>query len=152
MSSARSQSDDSSRPPAAALPAAATLTDAARSIEAATTDDGAPVHLVGHSLGGLTALAVALDRPEHPDLSWIYLPHAKQGPANRVTYMSNYSPGNAPEGKTSFLVEITWPGREAFPARGYVDEVLGGLAAAGMGSGARASAGGGIASALASTA
>ena len=81
---------------------------------------------------GLVSYLVALDRPEHPDLSWIYLPHAKQGPANRVTYMSNYSPGNAPEGKTSFLVEITWPGHTPYPGDEYVDEVLTGLETAGV--------------------
>ncbi len=40
------------------------VADAAGAIEAATADDGVPVHLVGHSLGGLTALAVTLDRPD----------------------------------------------------------------------------------------
>ena len=34
----------------------------------------------------LVSFLVALDRPEHPDLSWIYLPQRAQGPANRVTY------------------------------------------------------------------
>ena len=53
---------------------------------------------------GLGSFLVALDRPEHPDYSWVYLPHASQGPGNRVTYMSNYSPGNAPEGKTSVML------------------------------------------------
>ena len=81
---------------------------------------------------GLVSYLVALDRPEHPDLSWIYLPHPEQGPANRVTYMSNYSPGNAPEGKTSFLVEVTWPG-EAEPAGSELErEVLAGLEHAGL--------------------
>jgi protoporphyrinogen oxidase len=80
----------------------------------------------------LVSFLVALDRPEHPDLSWIYLPQRAQGPANRVTYMSNYSPGNAPEGKTSFLVEATWPGREAYPGSEFEEEVLAGLAHAGL--------------------
>jgi protoporphyrinogen oxidase len=60
----------------------------------------------------MTCVLLALDRPEHPNLSWIYLPHEAQGPANRVTYMSNYSPGNAPEGKTSLMCEITSPGEQ----------------------------------------
>jgi protoporphyrinogen oxidase len=38
---------------------------------------------------GIVCVLLALDRPQHPDLSWIYLPHAAQGPANRITYMSN---------------------------------------------------------------
>lgn len=40
------------------------VADAVRAIEEATGEARAPVHLVGHSLGGLTALAVALDRPD----------------------------------------------------------------------------------------
>jgi protoporphyrinogen oxidase len=44
---------------------------------------------------------------------WVYLPHEWQGPANRVTYLSNYSPDNAPDGKGSILAEVTYaPGEE----------------------------------------
>jgi len=81
---------------------------------------------------GLVSFLVALDRPEHPDLSWVYLPHHDQGPANRVTYMSNYSPGNAPEGKTSFLVEVTWPMKQPFPGSELEREVLEGISRAGL--------------------
>jgi len=80
----------------------------------------------------LVSYLVALDRPEHPDLSWIYLPQTKQGPANRVTYMSNYSPGNAPAGKTSFLVEVTLPGGVPLPGEALEEEVLRGLEVAGL--------------------
>ncbi|MCP3916106.1 MAG: NAD(P)-binding protein [bacterium] len=80
----------------------------------------------------LVSFLVALDRPEHPDLSWIYLPQRAQGPANRVTYMSNYSPGNAPEGKTSFLIEITAPGGQPYPGTELEAEVLEGLEHAGL--------------------
>jgi protoporphyrinogen oxidase len=80
----------------------------------------------------LVSYLVALDRPEHPDLSWIYLPQTKQGPANRVTYMSNYSPGNAPAGKTSFLVEVTMPGGVPLPGEELQEEVLRGLEVAGL--------------------
>lgn len=44
------------------------------------------------------------------DLSWIYLPFPEQGPSNRVTYFSNYAPGNAPEGHGSFMAEVTHRG------------------------------------------
>jgi protoporphyrinogen oxidase len=44
------------------------------------------------------------------DLSWIYLPFEDQGPANRVTYYSNYSPRNAPPGHASFMAEVTYRG------------------------------------------
>ncbi|GJM21753.1 MAG: amine oxidase [Planctomycetota bacterium] len=40
--------------------------------------------------------------------SWVYLPHADQGPTNRITYLSNYSPENAPSGKGSIMAEVTY--------------------------------------------
>ncbi|MEM7518609.1 MAG: FAD-dependent oxidoreductase, partial [Planctomycetota bacterium] len=81
---------------------------------------------------GLVCFLLALDRPEHPDLSWIYLPHPAQGPANRITYMSNYSAGNAPEGKTSFLCEMTVPGGAGFPPANLEQEVIAGMEHAGL--------------------
>ncbi len=75
---------------------------------------------------------VALDRTEHPDLSWIYLPHHCQGPTNRVTYMSNYAAGNAPAGKQSFLCEVTVPGNAPLPGDELAGEVVDGLVAAGL--------------------
>ena len=81
---------------------------------------------------GLVTYLVALDRPEQSDLSWIYLPHESQGPANRVTYMSNYSPNNAPEGKSSLLVEITYRGGAPVPAQSLEGETLKGLESAGL--------------------
>ncbi len=80
----------------------------------------------------ITCLLVALDRAEHPDLSWVYLPHESQGPTNRVTYMSNYSPRMAPAGKTSLLCEVTHPGRGPKPGPELEREVVDGLAAAGL--------------------
>ena len=81
---------------------------------------------------GLVSYLVALDRPEQSDLSWIYLPHESQGPANRVTYMSGYSPNNAPEGKSSLLVEITSRGGVAAPGQELERETLEGLESAGL--------------------
>jgi len=43
--------------------------------------------------------------------SWLYLPHPENGPCNRITYLSNYSTENAPEGCTSVLAEVTYSGR-----------------------------------------
>lgn len=80
----------------------------------------------------MTCFLLALDRPEHPDLSWVYLPHPEQGPANRVTYMSNYSPNNAPAGQTSFLCEVTNDGRQPFPGPELERAVIEGLQAAGL--------------------
>lgn len=86
----------------------------------------------GLEYNGLISFLVALDRPEHPDLSWIYMPHKSQGPANRVTYMSNYAENNAPEGKTSFLIEITHRGGAPYPGAELEQEVLAGLAHSGI--------------------
>ena len=81
---------------------------------------------------GIASILVALDRPEHPDLSWIYLPHESQGPANRVTYMSNYATLNAPEGKTSLMAEVTFRGGEEFPGEQMEKDVLAGFVNAGI--------------------
>ncbi len=86
----------------------------------------------GLAFNSITCYLLALDRPEHPNLSWIYLPHHEQGPANRVTYMSNYSEGNAPEGKTSFLVEVTRPGGTPPPGKDVENEVIAGMEYAGL--------------------
>jgi protoporphyrinogen oxidase len=81
---------------------------------------------------GLVSVLLALDRAEHPDLSWVYLPHDSQGPTNRVTYMSNYSPNNAPEGKSSFLCEVTVPGGAPYPGAELEEEIIAGLVDAGL--------------------
>ena len=51
---------------------------------------------------------------------------------NRLTYMSNYSPGNAPEGKTSLMAEVTWPMHTPFPGEQMEREVLAGFTEAGL--------------------
>ncbi len=80
----------------------------------------------------ITCLLVALERAQHPDLSWIYLPHDSQGPTNRVTYMSNYAPSLAPSGKSSLLCEVTHPGGAPTPGPQLEREVVDGLARAGL--------------------
>ncbi len=75
---------------------------------------------------------LALERAEHPDLSWVYLPHPEQGPANRITYMSNYSEGNAPEGRTSFLCEVTLPGGTRDGGAELENQVIDGMERAGL--------------------
>jgi protoporphyrinogen oxidase len=80
----------------------------------------------------ITCFLVALARPEHPELSWIYLPHPEQGPTNRVTYMSNYAPGMAPAGRSSLLCEVTHPGGAPAPGPELEREVLAGLEQAGL--------------------
>jgi len=86
----------------------------------------------GLAYNSVQCFLLALDRAEHPDLSWVYLPHREQGPVNRVTYLSNYSPGNAPEGKTSLLAEVNFPGGTPSPGPELVEEVIAGLVNAGL--------------------
>lgn len=81
---------------------------------------------------GIVCVLLALERGQHPDLSWIYLPHAQQGPANRITYMSNYSPNMAPKGKSSFLCEVTVQGGRPFPGRDLERELIQGLIQTGL--------------------
>ena len=86
----------------------------------------------GLAYNSILTYLVALDRAEHPNLSWVYLPQHSQGPVNRATYMSNYSPGNAPEGKTSFLFEVTLRGGAQIPGQELEREVLEGVEGAGL--------------------
>jgi protoporphyrinogen oxidase len=83
-----------------------------------------PISLINVMIG------VRLDEPL-PELSWIYLPFAEQGPTNRVTYYSNYSVHNAPPGHGCFLAEVTHRG-ELRPDRELMQLVVDGLAKAGI--------------------
>lgn len=58
----------------------------------------------------VTSILYGIDEPSVLPYSWLYLPHAEQGPANRVTYLSNYSPENAPIGRGSLQAEVTHDG------------------------------------------
>ncbi|MEZ5978460.1 MAG: FAD-dependent oxidoreductase [Planctomycetota bacterium] len=95
-------------------------------------DDGAADAMRALEYNAVTCVLVALDRPDQPNLSWIYLPHPQQGPANRVTYMSNYSPNNAPEGQSSLMAEVTSDGRGEAPGPEVADLTVEGLARAGL--------------------
>lgn len=86
----------------------------------------------GLAYNSIVTLLVALDRPAHPELSWIYLPHHEQGPVNRVTYMSNYSPELAPAGKSSFLLEVTFAGGTPVPGPELERAALAGIESAGL--------------------
>ncbi len=81
---------------------------------------------------GIVCVLLALDRAQHPDLSWIYLPHESQGPANRITYMSNYAPSLAPSGRSSFLCEVTTAGGAPFPGPELERSIVDGLAHSGL--------------------
>src|SRR5262249_45666811 len=58
----------------------------------------------------MTTFLLGIDGPDRTTHSWIYLPHPEDGPVNRVTHLSNYSPLNAPKGKSSILAEMTYRG------------------------------------------
>jgi protoporphyrinogen oxidase len=58
----------------------------------------------------VTSVLIGIDAESVQPYSWLYLPHAEQGPANRVTYLSNYSPENARSGRGSIQAEITHDG------------------------------------------
>lgn len=83
-----------------------------------------PISLINVMIG------VKLDEPL-PPLSWVYLPFADQGPTNRVTFFSNYSPENAPKGHGSFLAEVTYRG-QLTPDKAWLDGVVKGLERAGI--------------------
>lgn len=83
-----------------------------------------PISLVNVLIG------VELDEPMLP-LSWIYLPFDEQGPANRVTYYSNYSPHNAPAGHGCFMAEVTHRG-ELRPTREWATDLCRALDSAGI--------------------
>ncbi len=59
---------------------------------------------------GVAAYLLGIEEEFAQPWSWVYLPHEKQGPANRITYLSNYSPRNAPTGKASIMAEVTYAG------------------------------------------
>lgn len=83
-----------------------------------------PISLVNLMIG------VRLDEPL-PPLSWAYLPFPSQGPVNRVTWFSNYSPENAPPGHGSFLAEVTHRG-DLHPDKAWLQEVVQALGRAGI--------------------
>lgn len=56
----------------------------------------------------LATVFLAVDAPCETDRSWVYFPHPETGPFNRMTHLSNYSPMNAPEGKSSLMLEVTY--------------------------------------------
>jgi protoporphyrinogen oxidase len=64
----------------------------------------------GLQFRGVASFLFGLPRDQAQPYSWLYLPFPEQGPANRVTYLSNYSPNNAPPDGASILAEVTYRG------------------------------------------
>jgi protoporphyrinogen oxidase len=80
-----------------------------------------------HPLSVCTVLVgYKTDTPQDP-LSWIYLPFQDQGPANRITFFSNYSPNNAPPGHASYMAEVTYRGESLKPNQEWLDRLVSSL-------------------------
>ncbi|MDW8034684.1 MAG: FAD-dependent oxidoreductase, partial [Nitrososphaerota archaeon] len=54
----------------------------------------------------LITVAIGLNKLRFKNLSWLYIPDGDVHP-HRISFPSNFSPENAPEGKASILAEIT---------------------------------------------
>lgn len=82
----------------------------------------------------IATVLIGIDEPNLSEHSWVYLPHPENGPVNRLTYLANYSPDNAPAGKSSILAEVTFPGVGHVPEAGpsLEREVVDSLANNGM--------------------
>ncbi|HQP91523.1 MAG TPA: FAD-dependent oxidoreductase [Candidatus Omnitrophota bacterium] len=75
------------------------------------------VHIVG----------IGLKKTPQAKRSWCYFPEART-PFYRVTYFSNYSPANVPQGGySSFLCEISFSGVSGKPKEQIIDETIAGL-------------------------
>lgn len=83
---------------------------------------------------GVACVFVGLQAPV-PPFSWVYLPEAELGYANRVSFPSNYSTGAAPSGYGSILAECTYrPGDpvDTMDDAALIDHVLDQLEAMGV--------------------
>ncbi len=79
----------------------------------------------GSRYTSLQTVFVALKHDRLPNYSWAYFPHPENGPQNRITYLSNYSPENAPPGAGSVMAEVTYLGTTPDPAETARETVLG---------------------------
>jgi protoporphyrinogen oxidase len=102
-----------------------------------------PLHELAQVLGGippavreafeglrytsLLTVFLALRHDRVPKLSWVYFPHAENGPQNRITFLSNYSPGNAPPGTSSVMAEVTYLGELPGTRESVTRDVIAGL-------------------------
>ena len=74
-------------------------------------DEGTREAASGLQSIGLVCVLFGIAAEDVKPYSWVYLPQKEQGAANRVTYLSNYSPCNAPGGRGSIAAEITYRGK-----------------------------------------
>ncbi len=97
-------------------------------------DMPAPVRGAFESLDytSLMTVFLALDKADAPDHSWIYFPDPADGPQNRITWLSNYAPGNAPDGCSSVMAEVTYYRDAPGDDEAVTAQVIDGLAGAGL--------------------
>lgn len=84
----------------------------------------------GICYNGVGTVFIALKKDFEHDYSWIYLPHQSNGPANRITFLSNYSKENAPSGCGSILAEVTFRANAnaLYNKEKFMEEVVNSLA------------------------
>jgi protoporphyrinogen oxidase len=87
--------------------------------------------IAGLSFTSLFTVLIALKHDRLPKDSWVYFPEAGDGPQNRITYLSNYSPENAPPGRGSVMAEATYLGARPDPDQ-VARDVVRGLARCGI--------------------
>ena len=80
----------------------------------------------------LMTVFLALDRSDPPPHSWLYFPNEEDGPQNRITWLSNYSPKNAPPGCSSIMAEVTYHGKPPASDADVTEQVVAGLSNAGF--------------------
>jgi protoporphyrinogen oxidase len=97
-------------------------------------DVPAPIRDQFEKLGytSLVTVFLALRHDRLPKLSWVYFPHAENGPQNRITFLSNYSPENAPPGGSSVMAEVTYVGEPPASLDAVAGEVVAGLERCGV--------------------
>ena len=98
----------------------------------ADMDPGAAQAAAALQYRGVASYLLGVEEEFATPYSWVYLPHEKQGPTNRITYLSNYSPENAPAGKASIMAEVTYAGTPPDTAEAGRREVALGLQNAGL--------------------
>ena len=67
---------------------------------------------------------IGLSGPGRFPYSWVYLPHPENGPVNRLTHLSNYSPHNCPPGCSSVMCEVTFRGETSPDPEATLSEII----------------------------
>jgi len=83
-----------------------------------------------HNSHGLV-VGIGVARPTDSERCWTYFPE-DNAPFYRMTYLSNYSPNNAPPGHMLLLTETSYSDYKPVPKAQIVDLVVDGLVASGV--------------------